>query len=114
MPCSSPECEGTWARVLSRLAQRVNKASFKTWLQNTSLMGIKEGITFVGVPNEFTRDWLERMFKGIVAKALSEVLGEEVELEFVVQKPDPALNIDFPSVSGALFLRQLNSLGLCW
>jgi len=85
---ASPECEETWAKVLSKLAQEVSTANFKTWLQNTSLIGIKDGIAFVGVPNEFTRDWLERMFKGIIAKALSEVLGEEVDLEFVVQKEE--------------------------
>ena len=45
----------------------------------------------IGVPNEFTRDWIEKRLAGQVAEALGEVLGDSVDVRVVVDERAAAL-----------------------
>jgi chromosomal replication initiator protein len=45
----------------------------------------------IGVPNDFARDWIEKRLAGMVAEALSEVLGDVVSVRVVVDARAAAL-----------------------
>lgn len=49
------------------------------------------GAFLVGVPNDFARDWIGKRFAGVVAEALSAVLGDAVDVRFVVDEAAAAL-----------------------
>ncbi len=47
-------------------------------------IGLDDGAFVIGVPNDFAREWIERRLAGQVAEALSEVLGDKVDVRVVV------------------------------
>ena len=52
---------------------------------------MSDGAFVVGVPNDFAREWIDKRFARPVAEALSEVLGDVVEIRFVVDERAAAL-----------------------
>ncbi len=54
-------------------------------------LSLDDGAFVVGVPNDFARDWIDKRFAGMVAEALGEVLGDPVEVSFVVDARVAAL-----------------------
>ena len=64
--------EEIWNVVLSELELSVSKANFKTWVQNTKASHIEDdGETIVvSVPNNFSKDWLEKKYHKLILEAL--------------------------------------------
>ena len=59
------------------------RSIYDTWLKDTRLVGMDGHTAIVAVPTESTKEWLERrMYQGM-AKELTNVLGREVEIEFM-------------------------------
>jgi len=59
-----------WNQVLGDLELTVPKATFTTWFKNTHGIKIDDGVFFVGVPNDFYREWLSTKFHKEILKAL--------------------------------------------
>lgn len=51
-----------WQAVLGELELKLSKANFTTWFKNTFISHIKEEEIVVGVPNAFTKAWLEKKY----------------------------------------------------
>ena len=51
-----------WKNCLIEIETGVSKANFSTWFKNTSILREEEGVVYVGVPNEFVRDWLKNKY----------------------------------------------------
>ena len=47
-----------WGNCLLKIESGMSKANFSTWFKNTSILKEEAGIIYIGVPNEFVRDWL--------------------------------------------------------
>jgi len=54
-------------------------------------LGITDGAFVIGVPNDFARDWIDKRLAGMVGEALSEVLGDDVDVRVVVDTRAAAL-----------------------
>ncbi len=70
---------------------RLNDSAFRFWFDRTVPLGMHDGTFVVGVPNDFARDWIEKRFAGMVAEALSTVLGDAVDVRVVVDERAAAL-----------------------
>lgn len=57
-----PEKEA-WNIVLEELRGTLSKANFQTWFNNTFFVKIENGEVYVGVPNDFVKDWLNDKYK---------------------------------------------------
>ena len=64
-------------------------------------LSLDDGAFVIGVPNDFARDWIEKRFAGMVAEALSEVLGDKVSVRVVVDGRAAALPSLGPASSEA-------------
>ncbi|KKN65500.1 hypothetical protein LCGC14_0481040 [marine sediment metagenome] len=71
-----------WEKVLGVLEGDINKANYDTWLRDTLLLDVRNGIAIVGVPSVFAREWLEKRLKSLVVKTLLNVIGTRIEVEF--------------------------------
>ncbi len=83
---------GLWSDVSSRLRGALNETTYSTWFGE--VFGLElVGDTFVlGVPNDFTRDWIEGHFRGLIGAAIRDVLGNERPIELrVVDRPSKPL-----------------------
>lgn len=74
----------TWVAALGQLQTEIPKASFDTWLRDTEIVGYSDGVFDVGVQNAYARDWLEDRLKSTAGRVLTGVVGEKMEVRFVV------------------------------
>lgn len=71
-----------WEKVLEEIQETIGPQKFQLWFLSTRLISLDETAAVVGVPNVFTRDWLERRFAGEVSRALEGALGRPVDVTF--------------------------------
>src|SRR3989339_973853 len=51
-----------WQAVLGELELSLSKVNFTTWFKNTFIVSFDNGQLFIGVPNMFTKAWLEKKY----------------------------------------------------
>ncbi len=68
-----------WQAVLGELELTISKANFTTWFRDTFISGY-DGDTdvVVGVPNVFTKSWLEKKYTKLIAKAFAHITLNKV------------------------------------
>ena len=55
-----------WEKCLSEVELNISKANFTTWFKNTSIVKEESGTLYIGVPNEFVKDWLYNKFHKLI------------------------------------------------
>ncbi|MFH1129464.1 MAG: chromosomal replication initiator protein DnaA [Patescibacteria group bacterium] len=73
-----------WQSVLNEIELSISKANFITWFKNTHIISQKDGKVVVGVPNGFTKEWLENKYNKIIFKALRSSLGRVKEISYII------------------------------
>ncbi len=67
----------------------VSKANFSTWFKNTSIIKEDNGTIYIGVPNEFVKDWLINKYHKLILKTLTTVMDSVRAVEYSVSKYNP-------------------------
>jgi chromosomal replication initiator protein len=62
------------------------------WFDRALPLDLSDGSFVLGVPNDFARDWIEKRFADKVSEALTQVLGEAVQVSLVVDPRAAALD----------------------
>jgi chromosomal replication initiator protein len=62
--------------VLGELEVSLSKANFTTWFKNTKLLAVNGGDVIIGVPNIFTKEWLENKYNKQISEALRKALPQ--------------------------------------
>ena len=81
---TEPTADGLWEAVRLRLQQSISESAYDTWFADAEPVRLNKGALVVGVPNEFTRDWIESHFHGFVSSAAQEAAGRDVSVSFTV------------------------------
>ncbi len=76
--------ELAWQSALGQLQMEMPKASFDTWVRDTSLVSYQEGLFTIGVQNAYARDWLESRLASTVTRLLMGMMDQDVNVQFVV------------------------------
>lgn len=82
-----------WQETLGKLENELSRPSFETWLSSTSLLDIEGDTLIISVPNEFTKDWLESRYAPIIRSTVQSILGQSINLRFVVSQPKEPENL---------------------
>lgn len=78
--------EQLWQTALGELELLISKANFTTWFKNTFVADVGETSVVVGVPNGFTKAWLETKYHTAIQKALQNALQRPVsQIEYRVE-----------------------------
>jgi chromosomal replication initiator protein len=81
-----------WQAVLGELELNLSKANFTTWFKKTFVIEINENTAIVGVPNTFTKTWLERKYQSDIIKTLDKVTkGQIKKVGFSVSTAKPEI-----------------------
>ncbi len=75
-----------WENCLSEIELSISKANFTTWFKNTSIVKEDGGTFYIGVPNEFVKDWLYNKFHKLILKT---IIGHEEGIrgiEYIIHK----------------------------
>jgi hypothetical protein len=75
-----------WTKALEALKEQVPPTTYAGWLKDTLLIGMEGNTAQVLVAHGFARDWLNRRLYGAIARTLEQVIGQPVEVEFVVSE----------------------------
>ncbi len=75
-----------WKNCLLEIETGVSKANFSTWFKNTSIIKEDMGIIYVGVPNEFVRDWLKNKYHKLITKTIADSYENMRAVEYVITK----------------------------
>ena len=77
-----------WNSCLAEIELNISKANFTTWFKNTLIIKEEAGTLYIGVPNEFVKDWLYNKFHKLIFKIL--ITREESirGIEYVIFKQD--------------------------
>jgi len=73
-----------WQIALGEIELSISKANFITWFKNTTILSIKDGKIVIGVPNGFTKEWLENKYNKIIFKALRNVVDTVKEINYII------------------------------
>ena len=73
--------ESLWSEVSGRLRGALNDTTYGTWFREASGLELSDDRFVLGVPNDFTRDWIEGHFLGLIGAAIRDVTGSERPIE---------------------------------
>jgi chromosomal replication initiator protein len=87
--------ESLWSEVSARLRGSLNDTTYSTWFGEVWGYELAGETVVLAVPNDFSRDWIEAHFRGLIGAAIRDVLGEERPLELrVVEGRPPAQPVE--------------------
>lgn len=84
------DTSSAWQTVLGELEVSLSKANFTTWFKNTKLLSVNGGDVVIGVPNIFTKEWLENKYHKQIAEALRKALPQVDTIVYQVGSAAPA------------------------
>ena len=73
-----------WKAAYGQLEVQLDRVNFNTWVRDCAFVGADDGVYVVRAANSYARDMLQHRLYRNVRRVLSDVLGAEVELKFVV------------------------------
>ncbi|MFC1632759.1 chromosomal replication initiator protein DnaA [Patescibacteria group bacterium] len=68
----------TWQATLGELELSISKANFTTWFRNTFIMEWNDEEVVIGVPNAFTKEWLENKYHKEIFRSINSVVNGTV------------------------------------
>lgn len=99
-PTASPDADATsinvnqlWQTVLTELESQISRSAFDNWLRQTRLAGVVDDVAIIHAPNAFSASTLQGRYASRVQRALSDVIGRRIDVEFTVDQ-------EMPQVSG--------------
>ncbi|MEK7175676.1 MAG: chromosomal replication initiator protein DnaA [Patescibacteria group bacterium] len=78
-----------WQKCLNEIESGVSRANFSTWFKHTNILKEEAGIFYVGVPNEFVRDWLQNKYHKLITKTITEERDNMRAVEYIITKIEP-------------------------
>jgi chromosomal replication initiator protein len=76
--------ESLWGEVAGRLRGALNDTTYGTWFGQARGLELDGDRFVLAVPNDFTRDWIDGHFLGLIGAAIRDVTGEERPIELRV------------------------------
>jgi chromosomal replication initiator protein len=86
--------ETLWNEVAGRLKGALNETTYRTWFAEAEGAELSDDAFVLGVPNDFTREWIEGHFLGLIGAAVRDVTGQERRIALSVTE---RLLIDAPA-----------------
>ena len=86
-----------WSKALVDIELEVSKANFSTWFKNTKISKQEDGTVYIGVQNEFVRDWMSNKYNSMLLKTLRNLSEQIRNIEYVIVKDDGVEKPEQPS-----------------
>ena len=86
--------ESLWDEVASRLKGALNEATFGSWFGSAEGIALSDDAFTLSVPNDFTREWIEGHFLGLIRAAVKDATGHERRINLSVRDEAAAEVVD--------------------
>jgi len=77
----------TWQAALGELEVVLSKANFTTWFKDTFVLFLNEEEIIIGVPNAFTKEWLENKYHLQISQTLKKIHPGLKDVKYSVSSP---------------------------
>ncbi|MBE3094723.1 MAG: chromosomal replication initiator protein DnaA, partial [Actinobacteria bacterium] len=68
------------------IQEKLSKQNFDTWIKPITIIAMEDKCVQLSVPNKFFKDWLLDNYFSTIKQSLQNVVGIEVDVEFVLSK----------------------------
>lgn len=76
--------EELWQTALGEIELNISRANFITWFRDTGIIKNKDGVVTIGVPNGFSKEWLENKYNKLILRALRNTSNNIKDLRFII------------------------------
>jgi len=84
MKTSEIDNKKIWEDVLNSLELKLSRPNFNTWFKDTNIIKYESGIIFIGVPNEFVKNWLYEKYNKYILKILRDRENNIRAVEYII------------------------------
>lgn len=81
-----------WDKSLEQLKNKLNAQSYETWIKAMKPVAIKNNIFYIGVPDHFSRDWLNNSYAPLFKEIVSHFTETETNVQFILEEDIPHIN----------------------
>jgi chromosomal replication initiator protein len=85
-----------WDTARSQLRLQLPRSTYETWVRDTTCLAHEDGAFVIGVANAYAKDWLSLRLRPLIKRALAGIIGQAVDVTFVVQ---PVRQADAPDAA---------------
>ena len=78
------DLKNLWEKTLNIIKSEMSEVSFNTWIKSCEPISISSDTIKISVPNSFTKDILEKRYKGLVANSIEAACSKSYKMEFLV------------------------------
>ena len=78
--------EHLWEEISGRLKEALSDGTYGKWFSDVRGLELDDDALVLVVPSEFTRDWIESNFLGLIGAAVRDILGGERSVDLRVTK----------------------------
>jgi chromosomal replication initiator protein len=82
--------ESLWTEVAGRLKGALNESTYRTWFGEVQGIELTDDSFVLGVPNDFTREWIEGHFLELIRAAVRDATGQERRVQLTIAEVDTA------------------------
>lgn len=82
------EYKELWGKALTEIELEVSRANFSTWFKYSRIVKVDSGIVYLGVQNEFVRDWLANKYHSTILRVLRNLSDSVRGVEYLVVRDD--------------------------
>src|SRR3989344_1461717 len=107
------DLEQLWKSALGEIELQISRPNFVTWFRQSRLLEKQNGTATVGLPNNFSKEWIENKYSKIILGALRNLDETTKKIEFVVamgHQPIPLQVIDQEVKGGTAGQLSFNEL----
>src|SRR5580698_1348601 len=96
----STDLASIWMTAIGRFDETV-RPNQRAWLSQTRPLGLVEDTVVIAAPNEWVKDYLETRLRPLIASALSEELGRDIQVAVTVQRTEDTPDNKGPDDAGS-------------
>ncbi|MBC7836990.1 chromosomal replication initiator protein DnaA [Acetobacteraceae bacterium] len=75
-----------WENALVELELSISRPNFNTWFKDTHVIRVEDGVAYLGVPSQFSRDWLSTKFHKDILRSLRGLSETIRNVEYVISR----------------------------
>lgn len=78
--------EKIWKDTLTEIELEISRPNFNTWFKKTFPIKQEDGVFYLGVPNEFNKEWLYTKFHKMIIEKIRQFDNSIKTVEYIVRK----------------------------
>ncbi|WP_347489491.1 chromosomal replication initiator protein DnaA [Desulfoscipio sp. XC116] len=82
---TSNNINSIWKKTISQLKNRLTPQSYSTWINTMQPITIKNNTFYIGVPDQFSKDWLNNNYSFLFKEVLSNIINAKTTAQFILE-----------------------------